>query len=369
MSLYAIAMNIIITDIDAIRVHRLARTPDALFRLVPFYEEVASGPFHTRKDYVQQVLPTLEGLGLALSGQPLHVYVSNPNYRTRFPELIAKVKAGYLPMGSFWKVVPKDIEVAHAMQESGLAVFVDSPELCVVTRAAASLCGGAKAKCRIYPLAKAMALAAEFCGFFSMNPFDPARGECLYDIPPIITAEALREYVTRAQNISGLVVAREAARHVVDRFGSIREVALYACLVLRPGLGGLHLEKPDVNAPLKLKDKQLALIKHESITPDLYWLIYKLVLEYDGSDHYTEDGAYEDKRRVFDYQALGLTVIPVTSEDLSNRKALEKLFKIIVRQMVKVDGEKLAHRIRTTLRNEGYCDCRELLLSAILAVE
>lgn len=362
-------MNIVITDIDAVRAHRIARGEDSAFRLVPAFEEVDTNPFGSRSTFVKTYLPMLLQLGLAKEGEPLHVHVSHGCQRSRFSELIVHVRSSSLPRGSFWKVVPRELSLARKMEREGLRLFVDCPGLCVITRAAKMPKSKNKVMRRIYPFAKALALASEFCGRFSSDPDNPESGDSIYDIPPIISSEALAEYLGRVSGIDGLAVARKVAEQVADNQGSIREVALYACLVLRPSLGGLNLQKPITNRPLDLKEHQLKLIKHKTLTPDLYWKIYKLVLEYDGSDHFSEEGAWEDKRRVHDYQVLGLTMIPVTSEDFHGVDALDRLLKVVVHQMIAVDGERLRHRVTRILRDRDLRNCRSLLLSTILVVE
>lgn len=366
---YAIHMNIVIADIDAVRAHRIARGDDAEFRLVRTLEEVVTSCFGTREAYVKAYLPIMVGLGLAKEGEPLCVQVSRASERPRFREMNPLVISVRLPRGSFWKVVPRQIEVANAMREADLNLYVHCPALCVVLRAAKKPRASEKVLRRIYPFAKAFALASEFCGKFSNDPDDPTQAAVRYDVAPILSQSSLCAYLRQVSGIDGIAIARKVAEQVADNQGSIREVALYACLILRPGLGGLHLPRPVTNEPLDLSKGDLSLIKHKTLTPDLYWEVYKLVLEYDGLDHFTVEGAREDKRRIHDYQVLGLTVIPVTAEDLQGVDALDKLLRAIVRQMSAVDGDVLCHRIARILRDKSLRNCRSVLLSTILAAE
>ena len=361
-------MDIVLTDIDALYAHRLARRSDAPFKLVKAHETPTSALFGKRKDFDSSVLSALEQLGLTSRGYPIHVRVFNDHHRPRFKKVAPHVCSVRLSRGSFWKVVPTSIELSHEMEEQGIRVFVDCPALCVISRAAACQRSESGKNATITRFAKTLALASELAGRFSLDPDDPANGATLYDIEPVMTREELLTYVANASGIDGLGLARSVAGCLANQQGSIMEVALYACLTLRPALGGLHLARPITNEPLPLGDRIRPLLKHKTIRPDFYWMGYGLVLEYDGEPHFTDEGIREDKRRLNDYQVLGLTVFPVFDEDMREDKARDALLRRIVRHMAKTDGPSLRRRTNLIFANKAYANRRAVLIDGIRTV-
>lgn len=358
-------MDMIITDIDAIRAHRIARTKRPPFRLVPAYEPIEPGPFGQHARFIREVIEPLQMLGLAREGQPLHLRVSKESQRPRFAEVICHVRPRKLPLGSFWKLVPSDARLARALDNHSIRIFADSPELCVVNRAATMPRSSGKIADKIYPIARAFALASEFCGLYSLDPDDPANTRPTYEVSPVLTPEQLVAFVDMPLKLKGQRAARVADRYVAAGQGSPMEAALLALMTFRPGLGGLNLPLPVANKPLDLSQRQLALIKHEQLTPDFFWMLYLLVLEYEGSDHFTSSGAREDKRRVFDYQMLGYTMLPVTDEDVRGVEQLDLLLARVTEHMAKIEGNGFKHRVKKNLRNPDYRNRRSYLLSLL----
>ena len=117
-------------------------------------------------------------------------------------------------------------------------------------------------------------------------------------------------------------------------------------------MGGFHFERPATNQPLLPNESLQALLKHQNITPDLYWERYGLVIEYDGAVHFSADGVREDKRRVFDYQAMELVVLPATAEDIRTVDSFDAFARTVSRVMERVDGPSLRRRVNKILADK-----------------
>ena len=130
-------------------------------------------------------------------------------------------------------------------------------------------------------------------------------------------------------------------------------------------MGGFHFERPATNQPLLPNESLQALLKHQNITPGLYWERYGLVIEYDGAVHFSADGVREDKRRVFDYQAMELVVLPATAEDIRTVDSFDAFARTVSRVMERVDGPSLRRRVNKILADKDARICRSLLLSGI----
>ena len=360
-------MDVIIAESDAIRTYRLARREAAPLRVEPTKEIPHDFVYGSSLSFGSKVIPILVTLGIVTQNESLHLRFPSLASRRRLDKVSAHVSTSPLPTGSFWRIIPVDRQIARKLAVDGVRLFVDSPQLCVLSAAAHAqrACSEAPLTQRVVPLGRTIACASEVCGLYALDPCNPRGGRPSYGCEPLINTGDLNDYLSQACNIDGLRIARAAGSFVADGQGSPAEVALHAGLILSPRLGGFHLERPVTNQSMNLSLQQLACMKHGVITPDLYWERYGLVIEYDGSDHFTAEGAREDKRRMYDYQALGLTVLPATWKDLRSVDAFDSFVRVVTRVMERKDGPSLRRRINKTLANKDARSCRSLLLSAI----
>lgn len=355
-------MDIILTHSDARRAYRIARGRNATFGIVPiaWLPMPPKSDFSSWTEFKQVVLSALENLGIAIPEVAIEVRSTSRTAKgRRCDRLITHTNAQTLPPGSFRQIIPRDSDLGHELYASGIRILVDCPELCLIDFAAeeqhkAGARSGPKA---IEAFGHTLAFAAELCGRYACNAMSPAFGEAHFDgVEPVMTAESLKAYLAQTSRLNGQRLARSVADWIAEGQGSPREVALYALLVLPTHLGGLHLVRPVTNEPLDLTVREQNVISHIQITPDLYWKLYQLVVEYDGGIHNEASAVIEDKRRVIDYQSLGIMVLPVTNENFRTLEAIKDLLRLIVRQMAKVEGPKLTHRVNRLMRDQKHQD-------------
>ena len=362
------AMDITIADIHARAAQRLARRDDAPFLLLPVNEEQPAS--YVPKDQRDIARRALDQLGVAPYSRPLHIRVAEDAFRGKKGDVRQHLSTNRLPEGSFQQLVPQDRSLADWTAGHDLRILVDGPELSALSFAGAvqrlvtSGDSGELAR-KVVPVARTLGYVGELCGTFARgwDAFQP--GETCFELEPIMTLGEFTTFLGKVRNIDGLTVARTVAQWSTERQDSPMEVLLYAMLVMRPGLGGLHLPPPLTNEPLPLKPSERKLITHDTITPDMWWKLYKLILEYDGPYHYEEAGIREDKRRIRDYQTLGYTIFPVAAEDMRSVASFDRFVRPITRVMARVEGRSFARRVDAVLANPDYRARRSLLLSTL----
>ena len=361
-------MDIIITDIHGRAALRIARRADAPFSLMKAEHEPGRGG--TSAEQREAARQAAQCLGIAAMDQPLHTRVVAGTTRSRAVDVVEHVTTVELPKDSFWRIIPRDRELVDWLAERDLRLLVDAPALSVLSFARAALHAVGQGKsgpitCKVVPVARTMGYVGELCGTYARgwDGFEP--GDTHFELAPVLTLNELAQYLDAVRYVDGSSVAGVAAHWSAERQDSPMEVLLRAALVMRPGLGGLHLPMPANNEPLPLTAAELKLIKHDTITPDLFWKLYKLILEYDGPDHRDDKGVLEDKRRIQDYQALGYTVFPVTAEDVRTVGAFDRFARPVIRKMAQVEGPKLTRRTNKLFADPDYRARRSLLLCSV----
>ena len=177
-------------------------------------------------------------------------------------------------------------------------------------------------------------LGMELCGSYSRDPVDPRNADASFFLPPLTSAERIRDYVgqTHLRRIEGLEQARWISKLVLDNAWSPRE-ALVAALIVLPleelgfGLGPIVLNKRVFTNQL-----QLGPAGRESRVPDILFEGSHIGLNYEGSPHFGSEQEDEtrlrivaDKLRDRDLIISGYTVLPVVNEDLAERGAFDTL--------------------------------------------
>ncbi len=360
-------MDIVIAEADAIRTYRLARRQDATIRVEPAPEDPTDFSYGSSERFRACVLAPLIELGIIDEGSSVHLRFPHRKTSRRVRGITGHLCTSKLPQGACWRVIPEDRKLAQALSSQGIRIFVDCPQLCVVYVAAQAQRTVTKSPLsrRVVPMARTIALGSEFCGTYALGTAKALGSSTAYGLEPLISVVELREFLSEAYGVDGLMVARGACEVIAGGQASPAEVALHAGLVLRPGMGGFHFERPATNQPLLPNESLQALLKHQNITPDLYWERYGLVIEYDGAVHFSADGVREDKRRVFDYQAMELVVLPATAEDIRTVDSFDAFARTVSRVMERVDGPSLRRRVNKILADKDARICRSLLLSGI----
>lgn len=365
---YRRSMDIIITGAQARRVQRIARQKNPAIKLVRNAPLVESRETCTHEVIEQSVRPTLEALGIIAEGEVIHLRVFNRGAKAGGLGIHLHYSIASPPPQSFDLVVATDASANYAFHKSGIRVFVDGPSLCVldIIKEHLEATEPQTIARRIIPFARGLALASEFCGQFSRDPFAPDGKDATYDVEPVLSIEALRSFAERVQRSRGIRVLRDVLQYLSENHGSPMEVMVYALAVVRPEMGGLRLPKPETNRPLKLSKKELELISHVQLTPDLFWKAYNEAGEYDGAIHDTPEAIKEDKRRIVDYQTLGITVFPATSANFRTTEAADEYMRALARHMERCEGRALKRRMDRLFADPAHRERRILLRKAVL---
>lgn len=160
------------------------------------------------------------------------------------------------------------------------------------------------------------AYVMELIGTYSKDPRDPRHGQDSFKLDAATTRDSLLKFLERMRRYPCVTMARRAAELAVEGAASRMETLTSLVTSLPPRYGGASLGVAALNTSLELNEKELRLIKHRSIRPDLLWNPYRLIVEYEGGDyHSAPKQKREDKYRMQDYQTLGYTVLPITYEE------------------------------------------------------
>ena len=284
----------------------------------------------------------LEALGLDAwpEDEELHVLVPSRTERFRAKGVRCSYRMGTIPRNAFLSL--------------GNGVATSGPELLFVEMA------------RVLEPADHLLLGLELCGRFSLPGTD---GPVSYGIPPATSVARLRAFLSKAEELRGAAQARETLGLLSDEAWSPMEAIVVALLVLPFGELGYGLGPVELNARHEASGQPT---QRASRVPDVLFSGTHVGINYDGRDHFgLEEIArsareaertpgdqrlareaekalaearrriVEDKRRDRDLAAMGLTVVPVTYEDLMERGGLD----LVVRQLIEL------------VEREGARDC------------
>lgn len=237
---------------------------------------------------------------------PVHMMVGEENERVLKDELACSLHCGALPHGSFYHVQD--------------AICVASPELMFVQAG------------RYMSLPELVKLGDELCGVYS-----PARhlgGEHVERDIPLTDISSLRSFISQANRVCGVKMARRALQHLMEGSASAMETELVMLLCMPKRHGGFGLPSPRMNYRIDF-DKSAAQIAGASYAKaDLCWPEAKLDVEYDSDQwHSSIESVSHDKARANALSRMGYKVIFVTNKQLSSTCAFESIVELIAKNI------------------------------------
>ena len=293
------------------------------------------------------------------------VLVSSSKHRTRGTNVRSTMLSQAIPDDSFLELELPPGALQNTGLPADLRVFIDSPELSLLNSAAflqRRINDGSLDQQVAF--ARLFGLTCEFFGSYGRPPLRPMDGEVIYGLEPLSSNRRLTSYLEQCGGARGVQLARSVSQHGVDMIASPLEALVYALLELPPRRGGIGFPKLLANARLDLSE---AGTEHHVLTPDLWSPELGLAIECDGrSVHAEGDSFVEDRRRIRDYQNLGLRVLPVTYNEVRNLTASEGM----LRQTIDIVSDRLSPQMRWRLKgyvdDEGVRAKRALLLAGLL---
>lgn len=215
---------------------------------------------------------------------------------------------------------------------------------------------------------RASAFAMELAGTYCRDPLDPAAGEIAYGLDALAGVESMAGWLDAPRHLHGIDLARIACAYACDGSASAMETFWYHVLCMPPRLGGMHLERPLLNASLDWPEDTSGLTCHDSMRPDLFWPNAGVACEYDGATHREEVAFQEDRNRARDYALCGIEYFPLTAEDSRSLDAVQKVLAQIASLLGRYESAVFSRRVKRNLLGEHALKARKVLMSQLLPV-
>ncbi len=242
-------------------------------------------------------------------------------------------------------------------------------------------------------------LGHELCGGFSRSADDPRSGDVAYGCRPVTSVNAIRSFIGQTKHIRG----RKAALHTLDVLEdgawSPMESLLAAFMRLPLGHFGYNMGALRLNQRVFAPHELLAAAEKESRVPDILLAGTPVGINYDGMAHLdlaaiaksalkagiangkdpsaeahrelartmrsVREKAVDDVRRNRELAADGLTVFPITKEDLREKGGLDRVMRQVVESIERTSSLDMV-RTHKALANRNLCDMRQQLIWALL---
>lgn len=293
--------------------------------------------------------------------------VPAPAYRLRSSCVCSSVCSVKLPKGSFLRLDVSNESVLSIPDDA--EVYVDSPQLSFAT-ASHQLDGlVARQAMQSYEAdIRLVAMAAEECGHYAFNPWKPRGGNCMFELPEIMTVDSLTGYLNHLQGFDGMARAKRAASLAFDRSDSPMETFVNAGMSMPVTHGGLFLGSPVANKQINLSDLQKLMLNHrDHITPDLLWEAWSIIVEYLGREpHEGQPAQDEDMGRVQDYQVLGYLVFPITYKHVHNPQSFNELAVRIAAAMEQKGLFGAGAQLALLLSDQAFLERQSCLFKVML---
>lgn len=222
------------------------------------------------------------------------------------PSAGARVQAKFARCTIYDRGIPRSSHL-----DAGGGLFVPCPELLFLELAG------------VMSLPVHVLLGYELCGRFSRDARDPRTGPVTLDVEPATSVARIEAYLSECRWTRGLSRARRSLEFVADNAWSPMEAVLATLASLPSAELGYELGPVLLNHRLEAPEELVALGCRQSRVPDVLVAGTHVGFNYDGRWHFDSDDAraarekyVDDLRRNRELMAMGLTVLPVTTEDL-----------------------------------------------------
>lgn len=196
-------------------------------------------------------------------------------------------------------------------------------------------------------------LGHELCGTFSRNADNPRMGEVATSVLPATSVQKIRAFLGKCHGIRGLGAARAAIEQVADNAWSSMESVVCTAMVLGVNEFGYGLGPLVLNSPQNVGAGPGAPRLREFRIPDIVVAGTPVGINYDGGDHLDfsnveqafdakdEDAlraaerairekVLDDMHRNRELMVSGMTILPVTKEDVFASGGLDRVMRSVV---------------------------------------
>ena len=276
-----------------------------------------------------------------------------------------------LPAFAFWELrtAAQFNEDSMRDSETPWRLLVDGPELCVLSAANALLeLVREGAFPRWVAELKLSEYMMELCGTYSRDPKHPQTGTCTFDIHPVTSVENIEKCFGEGhERQPGVRLIRDALRWARDNSRSPMESVAYLAWRCPPRYGCISAGQPKLNESLKLSKRQLSLIKHRTITPDIQLDFFDALVEYLGDESHRSRAAHdEDRRRWQDYTTLGLRSYPMTFDDIKSPGAFMAFCRRLAEGMNGPQRRARMQHLNRLCRNDRFVERQAQFLKWML---
>lgn len=246
-----------------------------------------------------------------ISGDILEVLALDAPRQRRSKRRAVHEWHGAIPEGSFYELSPN--------------VFVESPPFMFLQAA------------NILSFPALIAFGDELCGLYSFDEQED-RG-FRRRTAPLTTKRKLERCLEQAKGCKGSAQARSALSYIVENSASPMETLdeMTMCLPYRHGGYGLHV--PEMNQEVELNERAARIAKRQKCFLDMGYLPTKLDIEHHGKyDHSSEAEVASDRARVNGLREMGIEVVELTIDQVSDLVAYE----FIVQRIARILGKRLS---------------------------
>ena len=198
-------------------------------------------------------------------------------------------------------------------------VFIASPELSFLQYAAEK------------PLVDALRYGTALCGTFV---HDPATKYGIAGRASLTSTKALSVFLGKCSGMRGIVAARKALPHVVDKSASPREIAVSLLLKLPLRLGGYALPPFTLNHEFKIAKELNDLTQRKTLRADFCWKEHRLVAEYDSdAAHLESEELYNDATKRIAFHRMGYKTFSFTRLQVDSLQRMDQSVAALRREL------------------------------------
>lgn len=200
-------------------------------------------------------------------------------------------------------------------------------------------------------------LCHELCGGYRIDRGCPGGFAAR---PPLTSVRALERCVERNAGVLGAKRLRRVLPFVGEGSESPMETALALIVGLPISRGGLGIPRPVHNYRLDPGRRLRGVAEKGHYRCDLYWPDRCVAVEYDGElSHTGAERIAADARRRAALQAMGVTVVSVTRDQLYHPASFQRLARVLRRVL----------RVRSRVRCSDYQERQGRLRARVLGYE
>ncbi len=287
-------------------------------------------------------------------GTPLHRLVFSRNELSNGKLFRDHFWSGECPFGSIWEHELGASVASPAMTLLGLASAITFPQLIM---AVYEMCGGFAVFRPSEAIEEAMRKywhgGSERLGFWKRVMSTKGVPTSLWMRPPLLDLDELKRFASEVAGHRGARPLAEAAELMTGPCDSPFEVQTSLLLGLPRRLGGMGFTDIENNKVIRLSSDARALCGKSTCRADIYLEARgahrPVDIECQGAVvHDSNESALSDSRRIAALQSMGIEVVPVTFDQISEARSLNAVVSLVAKR----SGRKVAPKSEGLLRRE-----------------